>query len=194
MQGGFGLAVFDPEQGSSVTQLAREHFGALTPLRQYASAGQALVDLGQGLASVAVLPYPSDDDQWWVALSHHEPRLHIIARLPFWSVRPEGAPTVQALVVAATPPDASEDDRSFLGAECDSDLSRARLSRELSAAGFKAETMVLARHPGSSIAHVLVEVEGYLAEDDPRLSRLGSVLRHPLVIGSYATPIGEAAR
>ena len=194
MQGGFSLAVCDSDHGAPFTQLAREHFGALTPLRTYTSPGQALVDVSQGVASVAVLPYPSDLENWWVALLHHEPRLHIIARLPFWKPRPDGSPSAQALVVASTPPDASEADQSFLGLECDSDVSRARLSSELTGAGLKPETMVLVRQQGSPIANVLVEVEGYLTDDDVRLSRLGSVLRRPIVLGSYAIQIAGAVR
>jgi chorismate mutase len=192
MQGGFSLAVCDPAPGSPLTQLAREHFGALTPLRSYTSAGQALVDVSQGIASVAVLPYPSEDDTWWIALLHHEPRLHVIARLPFWKPRPEGFPAAQALVVGAAAPDTSESDQSLLGLECDSDVSRARLSSELIGAGLKAETMVLIRDQGT--ANVLVEVEGSLADDDDRLTNLGSVLRRPVVLGSYAAPIAGGDR
>jgi chorismate mutase / prephenate dehydratase len=192
MQGGFSLAVCDTDNGGPLTQLAREHFGALTPLRTYSSAGQALVDVSQGVAAVAVLPYPSEQDPWWIALLHHEPRLHIISRLPFWKPRPEGFPAAQALVVAATAPDASESDRSFLGLECDSDVSRTRLSSELSGAGLKGEIIVLARDQGS--ANALVEVEGTLSDDDPRLSHLGSVLRRPVVLGGYAVPIGGKPR
>jgi chorismate mutase/prephenate dehydratase len=191
MQGGFSLATFETDQGAAVTQLAREHFGALTPLRSYPSAGQALMDVSQGGSSVAVLPYPSEDDNWWVALLHHEPRLHIVGRLPFWDPRPEGAPAAHAIVVASTPSDASEQDRSFVGLECDSDISRDRLSSELSGLGLKPEILVLARRPGSPIANLLVEVDGYLADDDPRLVHLGPVLRQPIVLGSYAAPVGE---
>ncbi|HEY0184380.1 MAG TPA: chorismate mutase [Rhodopila sp.] len=194
MQGGFSLAVCDGDPGAPLTQLAREHFGALTPLRTYSSPGQALADVSQGGASVAVLPYPSETTNWWIALLHHEPRLHIIARLPFWKPRSDGAPTEQALVVAATPVDASEDDQSFLGLECDSDVSRARLSSELTGAGLTPQTMVLARQQVASLTNVLVEVAGYLADDDARLSRLGSVLRRPVVLGSYAVPLAGSAR
>lgn len=194
MQGGFALAVCDADQGASITQLAREHFGALTPLRSYTSAGQALMDVSQGVASVAVLPYPSENDNWWVALLHHEPRLHIIGRLPFWKPRPDGAPATQAIVVASTAPDASEEDRSFLGLECDSEVSRARLSSELAAAGLKPETMVLGRQQGSPVTNVLVEVEGFLTDDDPRLVHMGTVLRRPIVLGSYASPVGGITR
>ena len=194
MQGGFSVAVCDGDQGAALTQLAREHFGALTPLRAYASAGGALAEVSQGAASVAVLPYPSESDQWWVALLHHEPRLHVIARLPFWRPRPDGAPTAQALVVAATPADASEDDRSLLGLECDSDVSRARLSGELAEAGLTSQTMVVVRQQGSPVADVLVDIRGIFMDDDPRLSRLGAVLRRPIVLGSYAVPTGGGAR
>ncbi len=194
MQGGFSLAVCDTDPGAPLTQLAREHFGALTPLRAYGSAGQALVDVSQGAASVAVLPYPSESDNWWVALLHHEPRLHVIGRLPFWKTRPDGAPTAQALVVAAASADASGDDQSFLGLECDSDVSRARLSSELAGAGLKPRTMALVRGQGSRTANVLVEVEGYLSDNDVRLSNLGSVLRGPIVLGCYAEPITGGGR
>ena len=194
MQGGFSLAVCDSDRGAAFTQLAREHFGALTPLRTYTSPGQALADVSQGVASVAVLPYPSDLENWWVALLHHEPRLHIIARLPFWKPRPDGSPATQALVVASTPPDSSGDDRSFLGLECDIDVSRTRLSGELTGAGLKPETMVLERQPGSPIANVLIEVEGALADDDSRLARLGAVLRRPVVVGGYAMPIAGGGK
>jgi chorismate mutase len=190
MQGGFSLAVSDTEAGVPVLQLAREHFGALTPLRTYASPGQALVDLSQGLASVAVLPYPSEEATWWMALPRHEPRLHIIARLPFWRPRPDGWPAVRAVVVAATPADESEADGSFLGLECDSDISRTRLASELSNAGLKAEAMSVVRRPGSPVCNILVEVAGGLTEDDSRLERLGSVLRRPVLVGRYAMPVG----
>ena len=194
MQGGFSLAVCDTDIGAPLTQLAREHFGALTPLRMYQSPGQALVDVSQGTAAVAVLPYPSDGDSWWVALLHHEPRLHVIGHLPFWKFRPEGTTGAKALVVAATPPDPSGADRSLLGLECDSDVSRTRLSSELAAAGLKPETMVLLRGQGSAVAHVLVEVDGYLTDDDVRLSHLGAVLRQPTVVGGYAVPLAGVGR
>ncbi len=191
MQGNFLLAVCDADPGAALTQLTREHFGALTPLRPYGNIGQALADVSNGAASVAVLPFPSDANTWWVALLHHEPRLHVIGRLPFWRNRPDGAPSPQALVVAAAPADASGDDRSFLGLECDRDVSRTRLSGELAAAGLTPDMMVLLPETGSTRAHVLAEVDGYLADDDPRLSRLGGILHQPIVIGSYAVPFAE---
>ena len=193
MQGGFSLAVHDGDPGAPLTQLAREHFGALTPLHAYKGAGQALVDVSQGAASIAVLPYPSESNDWWTVLLHHEPRLHIIGRLPFWAPRPDGAPESQALVVAATPADASGNDRSFIGLACDSDVSSTRLSGELSEAGVRPLTIFLAREQGALTTSALAEVEGYLTDDDSRFGHLGSVLRRPMVLGSYAVPIARDA-
>ena len=189
MQGGFSLAVGDGEPGGAVTQLARAHFGALTPLRAHGSAEQALADVSQGGASVAVLPFPSDGQRWWVSLMHHAPRLHVVGLLPFW--RPWRQEGTQALVVASTPPDASGDDASFLGLECGSDVSRAWLSDALSQAGLQPGLMLLPRQqdaPG-----VLVQVKGYLTDDDARLNKLNLVMRRPVVLGSYAEPIEGAA-
>src|ERR1700761_8609776 len=45
MQGGFSVAVCDAEPGAPVTQLAREHFGALTPMGTHEGAGHALAEV-----------------------------------------------------------------------------------------------------------------------------------------------------
>lgn len=191
MQGGFSLSVCDPEPGAAFTQLAREHFGAMTPLRQRTSPGQALADVSQGTASVAVLPFPSDSSTWWLTLRHHEPRLHVIGRLPFWRRRPEGAPTVQALVVAATPPDASGDDRTLIGLECDGEASRTRLTTVLTAAELTPDQLILVRDPRAGASYALIEVDGYLGDDDARLRNLDPILRRPIVLGSYAVPFPD---
>ncbi len=193
MQGRFSLAVCDPDHGASLTRLAREHFGALTPLHAFASPDQALAGVSQGGASVAVLPYPSAIDSWWIMLPRRQPRLHIIGRLPFWQPRSDGLAPIQAVVVASTAADASGQDRSFLACECDGEVSRTRLSRELAAAGLQPQNLLLSKQPGSSASSVLVEVEGYLAEDDPRLGRLSPVLRQPVVLGNYAVPLAGGA-
>jgi chorismate mutase len=190
MQGAFTMAVCESDPGAAITQLAREHFGALTPLRTHGSPGGALTEIRNGTASVAILPYPSETDGWWTTLSQRAPRIHVIGRLPYWTQRTEGAPTAQALVVAGFPPDPSDQDRSLLAVELDAALSRVSLSGALTAAGLPAGTMVLWRDAGSAGAQVLVEVEGFVADDDQRLSLLP---RRPLVLGSYAVPVTGGA-
>ena len=195
MQGSYVVAVCDTEAGSPFTQAAREHFGALTPLRVHRSPAQAIAEISAATAICAVLPMPAagEDAAWWTALLHRdEPRIHVIARLPFYAPRPEGAPRVQALVVAAVAPDASAHDRSLIGLELTAESSHARLSAALTAAGLAPISTILRRDPAASVA--LVEVEGLVAEDDPRLARLGEVARAPVLLGAYAVPVeGDSA-
>jgi chorismate mutase len=193
MQGAFVISVGPGEAGDGLAQLAREHFGALTPLRIQGSAGQALNEVQNGHAAVAVVPMPSEAETWWSTLMRPDRRLYVVARLPFWATRPDGAPALQALVVASTPPDPSGDDRSFVAFEADGDVGRARIASELAAAGLTPETIVLARAPGGSDAHVLVEVSGAVAEDDARLAATRPLLRHAVVVGGYAVPVGGGA-
>jgi len=195
MQGPFVIAVCDHDPGAGFTQAAHEQFGALTPLRVHGSAAQAVADVSAGRATVAVLALPSETeaprDAWWMALlQKDEPRIHVVARLPFWTRRPEGAPTTQALVVAAIAPDPSGADRSLLGLELDLNVSRGRLTTALGSAELSPGQIILRRDPGVPAAHALVEVQGYVADDDPRLARLGSVLRPPVVLGAFAVGAG----
>ena len=189
MQGSFMLAVCDPLPGGGYTQLAREQYGSLTPLRIHSGAAQAIAELSAGRASVAILPMPSETETWWLTALRH-PDIHVIARLPFWAPRPEGAPTVQALVVARFPPDASEHDRSFIGLELDEGVSRARLRADVAAAGFTPCMVVVRRDRGAGLAHALVEVEGHVADGDKRLDRL-SAKRRAVALGGYAVPLGN---
>jgi hypothetical protein len=192
MQGPFTVAVA-AGSGEGLTQLAREHLGVLTPLRALDTPAQALMAVRSGQVAVAVLPLPIESDSheapWWTTLQA-PPRLHIIARLPFWTTRPEGTTTAQALMVAASPPDASGDDRSYLVFSVDADLSRSRIAGELTAAGLTPHAIVLHRNPGESTTQVLAEVDGALSEDDKRLDAVAGTLRQPAILGGYAMPIG----
>lgn len=172
--------------------LAREHFGALAAVRLQPSPGQALGEVASGAAAAALLPLPSEEEPlaraWWTGLLHRgagERRLHVVARVPFWAPRPEGAPRGQGFVISAAPPDPSGEDRTLLALDLQPETSRARLGQALGAAGLEAATVILRRDPGA--ARALVDVAGFLAEDDPRLAALGP---RPTVLGAYAVPVG----
>jgi chorismate mutase/prephenate dehydratase len=193
MQSKVVVAVCDNGPGAVVTQLAREHFGAFTPLRAHGSPAQALNDLASGNSTVAVLPLPNEADgprgAWWTTLASRTPRLHVIARLPFWTQRAEGAPAAQALVVATTAPDSSTADRSLLMGELHDEVSRDRLSQELAATGLQPELIVLRRDADAPTALALIDIAGHLTDEDARLSNLRGALRRPTVLGGYAEPI-----
>ena len=164
MQTAVTIAVFDPTPECSMAALAHEHFGFLTPAIAHPSVAAALDALRAGSASVAVLPFPTADAAWWPALTASQPRLHIIARLPFWADRPPHVPQADALVVGTAAPDASGNDRCFIAAPDRTRLADAGLN-------------VYATHG------LVVEVESMLAEDDPRLPAAA------IVLGGYAVPV-----
>lgn len=199
MQGSYVVAVCETETGSPFVQAAREHFGALTPMRVHRTPAQAIGEVSSGAAIAAVLPVPADGEAastaWWTALMHRDdPRIHVVARLPFWATRPEGAPQVQALVVAAVAPDASSNDRSLIGLELNAEASRTRLATALTAAGLPPLWTILRREPGEQVAQALVEVEGMVSDGDPRLAALAEAMRPPVVLGAYAVPVeGDTA-
>jgi chorismate mutase/prephenate dehydratase len=201
MQRPYLITVCETDPGNNFLQCAREHFGALTPLRVHHSPAQAIGEVSGGTATAAVLPMPAEEETpanaWWTALLHRdEPRIHVVARLPFWAPRPEGAPQVQALVVAAAQPDRSDAtadnaDRTLIGMELPLEMSRARLAAALTSAGFSPGATILRRDAGAQVAHALVDVEGYVVDGDARLSLLPELLGPPVILGAYAVPVNE---
>ena len=145
---------------NTIATIAREHFGFLTPVVDYATVETALDAVRAGAATIAVLPFPTETAAWWDALTAATPRLHIVARLPFWADRPDHVPAADALAVGLTAPDASGHDRSFIAAARGTDLKPVRT------------------YGG------IAEVEGLVAEDDPRLPAKA------VVLGGYAIPAG----
>jgi chorismate mutase len=194
MQGNFVITVCEPDPPGGFATLAREHFGVTTPLRVHRSPAQAIAEVSSGAATAAVLPMPAEEEParaaWWTALLHRdEPRIHVVARLPFWAPRSEGASQARAMVVAAAAPDPSSHDRSLLGFELPPEMSRARLAGALTTAGLAPASIILRRDPGGQIAHGLIDVDGYVTDDDPRLARLGESVQRPVVLGAYAVPV-----
>ena len=183
MQGQFRVAVCETEDGGVLSQAAREHFGALTPLHACTNANQTMAEVSCGTASVAVLPMPSEAKAWWTELPQG---VRVVARLPFWAARQDGAAAAQALVIATTEPDPSGVDRSLLDLELGPDVNQPHLVAALTGAGFAPGMMVLCRD------HALAEVDGFVTDDDPRLTRLNG-LRRPVVLGAYAIPETEGA-
>ncbi len=189
-------------------RIAREHFGALTPLRRVTTPARALAMAASGETSVAVLPLPREnapaEEAWWAGLD--SPRLQVAARLPFWCPASiAGDAEAGCLVVAPGAPDASGHDRSLLRLESAGGTlvarGRAGAQAALAAAGFVQPEggLLLVRRredagagPGAAaVLLVLAEVEGVVATDDPRLAALP--VDRALPLGFYAVPLRDGA-
>lgn len=198
MQASYVIAVCDPSEGQTAgyVSLGREHFGASTDMRIHSSPAQALAEVSSGAAIAAVLPMPSEDEPqraaWWTALMQQDaPRIHVVARLPFWAPRAEGASQARALVVSIAPPDPSPADHSLIGVELPPETSRARITTLFADAGLPPLGLILRRDQHASLA--LVIVDGFVTDFDQRLANL-AVPHKPVVIGAYAKPVdGESA-
>lgn len=194
MQANVVISVCDTDPAGGLIACAREHFGALTPLRMHRSPAQAIAEVRSGGAIAAVLPLPAEDEAssaaWWTMLLHRdEPRVYVVARLPFWAPRPEGSPQAQALVVATAPPDVSSHDRTLLGFDLPPEMSRGRMQASFVAVGLPPSAMLIRRDAASQTACALIETEGHVTMNDPRLAALAEHGVRPMVLGAYAVPM-----
>ncbi|MFV3076624.1 chorismate mutase [Niveispirillum fermenti] len=199
IQGPLAMAVVCPnEERGALWDNARDHFGSTTPAIAVNTPMSALRAVSDGTATLAVVPWPEEDDNdpWWrFILSPDGKTPRVVARLPFLrttgqSVGREGG---DALVLAAVPMEETGDDRTLLALEVPQDVSRGRLKDVLEAAGFTTLQFRTHHQPNGGGSVHLVEVESFVAGDDPRLTtvrqRLGEAASHVLPIGAYATPV-----
>jgi chorismate mutase-like protein len=200
MQGPFSVAVYAPEGASGYWDLARDHFGSLTPASAHDSAQQVLSALATGGASVGVLPLPDSNDvqPWWpMLLGQDAKRPRVVARLPFGSGETVRGAPLEALAVAPIPVEATGADRTLLVIEATLPMSRSALVAKIEAAGFETAVIQSWHPPGNPAIWLhLVDVEGFVTDEDAKLARLatrlGKGLRQIWPVGGYAVPFSPA--
>lgn len=195
MQQPLKVALFAPERSISHWDLARSHFGVLTPIQLCGSAHRVLQEASIGDGTIGVLPWPEHDEvqPWWSNLAAEDSEtMNIVGVLPFFESRTGRFESRRLLVVATYPPEESGDDKSYLIARTDPELSRARLSTLLDSAGLVGA--VLATHEKDGHMLQLLEVAGFVSRDDERLVRLteaaGGAIELVKAVGAAATPLG----
>jgi chorismate mutase len=193
LQNDFSVASLSGAGQVPVRALARDHFGSLTPIQEMASAQRVLQAVSEGAATVGVLPMPvsEEKDPWWRRLSRQGERSpRIIARLPF-AAPISTAGQWEALAVGLAPPEDTGRDRSYVIVDTGSGTSRSALKRTIEAAGLHVlDWKYCAGRDGASY---LVEVDGFVPEDDPRVAGLpetsGGALLSAWRAGGYAVPL-----
>jgi chorismate mutase/prephenate dehydratase len=197
LQGPFAVAVQGTGQ-AGCWELARDHFGGLTPIVAHESGWQVLRAVIDGEAQAGVLPLPQPDaaDPWWRHLLNRDPKIpRIVARLPFIGTSGRGG-SGEALAVARAPQEATGKDRSIIAIETAPQTSFSGLGAALKAAGLEPTASQVWRdpQPGNGWLH-FVELDGFLSADDARLGALvkaGDPVRQLWSLGGYAVPFAAA--
>jgi chorismate mutase / prephenate dehydratase len=163
----------------------------------FGSATQVIRAVAEGRATVGVLPMPQEEeaDPWWRhLLSSRDAAPHVIARLPFagrGNARSDGGDAL-AIGRGATLPTGR--DRTLIATENAPNISRGRLFSMLSGLDLRCTFIASSEHAEGG--HTLIELDGFVPADDPRLDRfraqLGPAIYRLLPLGGYAVPLGAA--
>lgn len=193
-QGGFSIAASMPENGPSCWALARDQYGAATPITAMAGPSQVAAAVAAGKASIGIVPPPASEEgqPWWPPLmAENAPR--VIAKLPAAEGLAPAFGCSEGFALALMSPDPSGDDHSLLALEFENELGRSRIRGGLEAAGFvilstwSHDAPERDRHES-----ILAEVAGFVPPDSSALSvlkaTLGNALLRVTVIGAFAVP------
>ena len=193
LQSPFAVAVSATAESRDLWDIARDHYGSLTPITAVMTPIQAVRLVLDGKATVAVVPWPDDrdGDPWWRALVAGDgKRPRVMSRLPvIEAARGEGR---KALAVGQVANEPTGNDHSLIGIELIGAVSRGRLKDLVETAGMVPIAFWRCGPEQSrdleSTVH-LVEVEDFIGDTDLRLTRmverLGSSGRVVLPIGSF---------
>lgn len=190
----YAVAVYAAGDDQGYWDLARDQFGSRTTMTAHPSARDAISQVFDGAAAIAVVPCPTEDEPgtWWPNLcAPNAPR--ILYRLPFFgrgNARGGSGDAPDALAIGRMTSEETGDDRTALVVETGGDLSRSGLSEILTAASLR-PTLLAPSAAGARLCYA--EVEGFVAPDDMRLQTLAArdMIERMTVIGSYATPMGD---
>jgi chorismate mutase-like protein len=199
LQGPFAAAVYAPEESSGYWDLARDHFGSLTPATPFEKAGQVLREVIDGSATVGILPVPQEGDRepWWPFLvSRDETQPRVIARLPFGAPGNVRGEDVQALVVGRVAQEETGRDCSLFAIETAGEVSRGGMRDALAAASLPPLSVQAWRDPNDASRPLhLIELDGFVGPGDPRflkLARQRPEISHVWPLGGYAVPFSAA--
>ena len=193
LQGPLSVAVYSGPSQTKIREIARDHFGTLTPLHSFAKVGPLMAAVRDGAATLAVLPLGDEapSEPWWRHLGETGPQsLQILARLPFLHTA-QDAPVV---VVGRQPFQPTGEDRGFLAIESDREISRAGLRGLAEQAGVG--TLAVHGEAQDQVGRggrrwlYFVETERYIGSDDIALAeivaRAGAGHIHARTLGGYA--------
>ncbi len=198
LQAPLHVAVLAPEKSVGYWDLARNHFGSTVEMSLHRTAPVVLRGITTQPGTVGVLPLPpeSENEPWWDSIAVEAAALgeglppRVVARLPGLADPPGRFEELTSYVIATATPEPSGQDLSLVVATMSDQMSRGTLSGKLARAGLEGQ-IIAAREDGRG-SHLLFEIRGFVAEQDPRLAQAvadsGGAVHRLISIGSYACP------
>ena len=194
MQGPFQVAIFGSSDIVGYWDVARSHFGSDTPMVMCDTVRLVLQKVANETGIVGVLPTPGCGDSgtdWWQGLAHgsagNRAGPQIVARLPFF--RSGLKPERDAVAIANVDREETGEDRTYLVLHGPANISRASCLKTIDAVGISAQ---LVGWQSDAESVLLLDADGYIADDDPRLiaarQAAAGAIAHISVIGGYAVP------
>ena len=193
MQSPFRIALHAPERSISHWDMVRNHFGTIAPIILCGSAQRVLQEL-ETPGTIGVLPWPDHDvpSPWWPHMATSDLSASVVTAMPFFESASGHFEDRKLMVVATYPAEESGNDSSYVVVQTDPELSRTRLGGLLDRHGLSGH--VIATSGREDDFKQLLEIEGFVSRDDPRIAALeqqseGQIHR-AIPIGSAARPVG----
>ncbi|MCW9034618.1 MAG: chorismate mutase [Rhodospirillales bacterium] len=195
-EGPFSIAVPVIDDGFGYYDLARDQYGSHSDLKEFPSSRRVVEAVRDGKATVGIVPIPvrAENDPWWRHLVSENPnRPKVIARLPVAGPGNGHGSHLEALVICQVEVEETGRDLSLFAIDADEEITPSKMVSNLKACGLE-ETFIYTWHDESrpEIWLHLVEVKGFMANEDPRLeamaNKLGIHLRRIVPLGGYCDP------
>ncbi|MDB5492306.1 MAG: chorismate mutase [Micavibrio sp.] len=198
------VAVVAPAQNAREHwDMARDYFGSVIPMQDMANPLVAISALREGDVNFAVLPWPEDgvENPWWCHMTGNDTtqNVQIVVSLPYIVSAGQGQPEYRAVILSKALFKDSGSDNSFIFLDLDQVVSRARVVDKAKALNFDALSINSRKiKPTQTRSQHLLEVEGYVSADDPRLAQLLEKLESPdgkcILLGGYPLIAAQAAQ
>jgi chorismate mutase / prephenate dehydratase len=189
---GRSVHVYSADRAGRFRDLARDFFGSLVTMKSHLSATAIVHECSGDVSAFGVVPPPESDENaraWWAQLTpsgQAGPR--IVAALPF-----DGAEHA-AYVIGSLDLEPSGDDTTMILLEVGDNLSLTKLQTLLKQGGLDAKLLAVSRDSSkSAVRHHLLEVAGFVRDDDARLGALreqrDEAILRAVSVGCYANPL-----
>lgn len=165
--------------------LAREYFGAFTPVEPHYEVEQVIEAVEEGEVAAGVLPLPwhdNDSNRWWLEL--RKTQLKIFAHIPF--VRNSEEEQVgEAVAIANVQPEPTGDDTTLLCLAIPANTTDKQALQAIKEAGLEV-TQCCTAMENDGVA-LLIYIKGFYAEESKEIQSV--TIGSPVILGAYANPI-----